>query len=62
MFADSTKKFSTLNLELEKIEQWCKANKLSLNIKETKYTSFHKSSSTDGITLKLPNSEWKSKF
>lgn len=59
MFAACTKNFSTLNLELEKIKQWCKANKLSLNIKKTKYTSFHKSSSTDDIPLKLPNSEMK---
>lgn len=59
MFSDRTKKFSTVNLELEKIEQWFKVNKLSLNIKKSKYTSFHENSSTDDIPLKLPNSEMK---
>ena len=47
--------FSTVNVELEKIEQWFKANRLSLNIKKTKYTSFHKNSSNDDISLKLPD-------
>ena len=32
--------FYAINLELEKISYWCKANKLSSNIKKTKFTSF----------------------
>ena len=39
----------------KKIEQWFKANKLSLNIKKTKHTLFHKNSSKDDIPLKLPD-------
>ena len=33
--------FSTVNSELGCINQWFKANELSLNIKKAKYTSFH---------------------
>ena len=54
MFADDTNLFyfhqiindlfSTVNSELECINQWFKANKLSLNIAKTKYTLFHKKS------------------
>ena len=47
--------FSTVNVELEKIELWFKANKLLLSIKITKYTLFHKNSSKDNIALKLPH-------
>ena len=36
--------FYTANSELEKISQWFKANKLSINIKKTKFTLFHKNS------------------
>ena len=36
------------------ISQWFRANKLSLNIKKTKYTLFHKYSIKDKIPLKLP--------
>ena len=39
----------SVNEELEKIEQWFKVNKLSLNIMKTKATLFHKSSSKDDI-------------
>ena len=46
--------FCTVNLELEKINQWYKANKLSANIKKTKFTLFHKSSFKYEISLKLP--------
>ena len=46
--------FYTLNSELEKISQWFKANKLSINIKKTKFTLFHKNSSKDDIPVKLP--------
>ena len=47
--------FSTVNMELEKISEWFKANKLSLNMKKTNYTLFHKSSTKDELTLKLPD-------
>ena len=45
--------FTKVNKELNRIGQWLKANKLSLNIKKTKYTFFHKNSVKDDITLKL---------
>ena len=64
MFADGTNLFlshqniNTLfkifNEELKKIGDWFKANKLSLNKGKTKYTLFHKRSSKDDLTLKLP--------
>ena len=46
--------FYTVNSELEKVSQWFKANKLSINIKKTKFTLFHKNSSKDDIPVKLP--------
>ena len=55
MFADDTNLFyshhgiktlfSIVNEELEKLGDWFTANRLSLNIKKTKYTYFHKNSS-----------------
>ena len=64
MFADDTNffyshhqiktLFETVNCELKNISQWFRANKLSLNIKKTKYTLFHKYSIKDKIPLKLP--------
>ena len=64
MFADDTNLFlshqniNTLfdkfNEELQKIETWFKANKLSLNNKKTKYALFHKTSAKDDLPLKLP--------
>ena len=64
MFADDTNLFyshqnisslfMTVNNELDKIGEWFKANKLSLNVKKTKYTFFHKHSIKDDIPLKLP--------
>ena len=64
MFADDTNffyshknikgLFYTVNSELEKISQWFKANKLSINIKKTKFTLFHKNSSKDDIPVKRP--------
>ena len=64
MFADDTNLFYshknikgvfyTVNSELEKISQCFKANKLSINIKKTKFTLFHKNSLKDKISLKLP--------
>ena len=64
MFADDTNffyfhnnnkgLFHTVNSELEKISQWFKANKQSVNIKKTKFLLFHKNSSKDGIPVKFP--------
>ena len=64
MFADDTNLFSShsnikdlfnnVNLELNKIAVWFKANKLALNEEKTKYTFFHKSRQKDNIRLKLP--------
>ena len=42
--------FSTVNSELECINQWFKANKLSLTIAKTKYTLFHKKSVKNEIS------------
>ena len=47
--------FSIVNMELEKISKWFKANKLSLNIKKTNYTLFYKNSTKDDLSLKLPD-------
>ena len=65
MFADDTNffyshknikgLFYTVNSELEKISQWFKTNKLSMNIKKTKVTLFHKNSSKDDIPVTLPD-------
>ena len=54
MFADDTNLFyshydiktlfNTVNEELKKLVIWFTSNKLSLNIKKTKYTFFHKNS------------------
>ena len=46
--------FYTVNSGLEKIIQWFKASKLSINIKRTKFTLFYKNSSEDDIPVKLP--------
>ena len=64
MFADDTNLFllhqninilfNKFNEELQKIETWFKANKLSLNSKKTKYALFHKSYAKDDKPLKLP--------
>ena len=68
MFADDTNLFYshknienlffTMNKELVKINEWFKANKLSLNIKKTKFTLFHKKSlrkSGPRLPLAIPN-------
>ena len=47
--------FAKVNEELEKIGDWFKANKLSLNNKKTKFTLFHKNSIKDDLPLKLPD-------
>ena len=44
----------TINAELKKIEQWFKANKISLSTKKTKSTLFHKSFFIDDI-FKIPD-------
>ena len=46
--------FYTINSELEKISQWFKTNKLSINIKKTKFTLYHEKYFKDEIPLKLP--------
>ena len=43
-----------MNLELNKIAVWSKANKLSLNEGKTKYTFFHKFRRKSDIPLELP--------
>ena len=62
MFADDTKlfhlrnhpkKINNVNLEMNKLSGWFKANALSLNYGKTKYTLFHKSCQKDKISLKL---------
>ena len=62
MFADDTnlfyadrnieKLFEIVNAELKNITEWFRANKLSLNVKKTKYLLFH--SQTKKITTSLP--------
>jgi hypothetical protein len=47
--------FQTVNKELEKLTQWFKSNKLSLNINKTKYTLFHRLHKKAYIPLKLPD-------
>ena len=47
--------FTAVNKELQKLGDWFTSNKLSLNIKKTKYTFFHKNSVKDSISLKLPD-------
>ena len=47
--------FSTVNEELKKLGVWFIVSRLSLNIKKTKYTFFHKSSVEENIPLKLPD-------
>ena len=42
-------------MDLEKISEWFKTNKLSLNIEKTNYTLFHKNSTKDDLPLKIPD-------
>ena len=44
-----------MSKELANVSDWFNANKLSLNVKKTKYSFFHKSSKKDNIPLQLPN-------
>ena len=46
--------FSLVNQELQKINEWFEANKLSLNVEKTKYSLFHKPSKRDDLPLLLP--------
>ena len=46
--------FSLVNQELQKINEWFDANKLSVNVGKTKYSLFHKSSRKDNLPLLLP--------
>ena len=50
----STQTFLKVNDELQKINEWFISNKLSLNVKKTKYSFFHKPSKKDDIPLVLP--------
>ena len=58
MFADDTNLFyfiktiffSTVNSELECINQWFEANKLSLNIEKTEFTLFHYKSAKNEVS------------
>ena len=47
--------FSTMNIELIKIDEWFRANKLSLNIDKTKYTLFAKQYQSNILPLRLPS-------
>ena len=47
--------FEKINKELTNVSNWFNANKLSLNVKKTKYSFFHKSSKNNKIPLRLPN-------
>ena len=64
MFADDTNLFcsnedipnlfSMMNNELKKVSQWFKANKLSLNVKKTKFSLFHQINRKHIIPNDLP--------
>ena len=47
--------FEKMNKELTNVSNWLNANKLSLNVKKTKFSFFHKSPNKDNIQLGLPN-------
>ena len=51
---NSSTLFLPVNNELHKIQEWFKASRLSLNIKKSKYTLFHKNSVKENTPLKLP--------
>ena len=47
--------FGKINKALTNVSDWFNTNKLSLNFKKAKYSSFHKSSNKDNAPLRLPN-------
>ncbi|MBY0580860.1 MAG: reverse transcriptase family protein [Rickettsiales bacterium] len=47
--------FITMNRELDNLNEWLKANKLSLNKTKSKYILFSKSSKSETLPLKLPD-------
>ena len=63
MFADDTNIFLShsdiklllekMNKELTNVSNWFNANKLSLNVKKTRFSFFHKSSKKDNVLLRL---------
>ena len=65
MFADDTNLihshpdikilFKQVNEDLEAIDKWFKANKISLNLNKTKFVFFHNRNQRDNIPLKLPD-------
>ena len=48
-------RFSEVKKELNNINEWFVANKLSLNIEKTRYSFFHKPNKKDNIPFQLPN-------
>ena len=64
MFADDTNLFCSsneiktlflnTNLELQKISEWFRANKLSLNEDKTTFTLFHRIQDRDNLPSRLP--------
>ena len=46
--------FSEANLELRKISEWSRANKLSLNEDQTRFTLFHRPQDRCNLPLRLP--------
>ena len=47
--------FEKVHKELTNVSDWFNADKLSLNVKKTKHSFFHKSSKEDIVPLPLPN-------
>ena len=47
--------FRTMNAELNHLNDWFCANKLSLNTNKTKYVLFHEGKSKDNLSLALPD-------
>ena len=46
--------FQIVNSELKLVTEWFLGNKLSLNVKKTKYALFHKVTMYDSLPLQLP--------
>ena len=47
--------FEKMNIELTNVSNWFNANKLTINVKKTKFCFFHNSSKKENILLWLPN-------